>query len=94
MPESKQLTAEELKTIEKLREKSNQKVIQFGEIELELFLAKQRINELENIKKEFQQNYTELQKEERELVETLNEKYGMGTLNVDSGEFAPVDMNV
>jgi hypothetical protein len=33
--------------------------------------------------------YDELQKQEKELVASLNEKYGDGVLDLDSGKFIP-----
>ena len=38
---------------------------------------------------ELESAYIELQKKEQELVNSLNEKYGAGTLDIVSGEFTP-----
>jgi hypothetical protein len=35
------------------------------------------------------EDYNKLQVEEKELVESLNEKYGDGVLDLDSGKFIP-----
>ena len=40
-------------------------------------------------KEKAQQEYTELQQQERDLVKTLNSKYGTGTVDLESGEFIP-----
>ena len=39
--------------------------------------------------KKLEQDYIETQKIERELLESLNSKYGQGVLNPQTGEFTP-----
>jgi hypothetical protein len=89
MSEAKKFTTEELSQITKLQETNARKVSEFGQIEIEILLAKQRLENLEIAKQSCQDQYKELQQEEQELVSNLNEKYGVGTVDVNTGEFIP-----
>ena len=90
MAEPIKFTKEELDQITELRDDNQQKIAEFGQIELELLLANQRIESLNNAKKKLQEDYIGLQEKERSLVQTLNEKYGAGQVDLTSGEFIPV----
>jgi len=90
MAEAIKFTEEELNQITELRESNGSKISEFGQIELELLLANQRIETLENAKENLRAQYVELQDKERTLVQQLNEKYGAGQVDLSSGEFIPV----
>ena len=90
MAEAIKFTEEELNQITELRESNGSKISEFGQIELELLLANQRIKALENAKENLRTQYVELQDKERALVQQLNEKYGAGQVDLSSGEFIPV----
>jgi len=89
MAKAIKFTTEELDQINELRDGNAQKINEFGQIELELLLASQRIQSLENAKDKLQKDYVELKNKERELVQQLNEKYGAGQVDLTSGEFIP-----
>jgi len=90
MAKAIKFTEEELNQITELRESNGSKISEFGQIELELLLANQRIETLENAKENLRTQYVELQNKERTLVQQLNEKYGAGQVDLSSGEFIPV----
>ena len=90
MAEPIKFTKEELDQITKLRDDNTQKISEFGQVELELFLAHQRVESLDKAKATLHKDYVELQDNERTLVRTLNEKYGAGQVDLVSGEFIPV----
>ena len=90
MAKAIKFTEEELNQITELRESNGSKISEFGQIELELLLANQRIEALENAKENLRTQYVELQDKERALVQQLNEKYGAGQVDLSSGEFIPV----
>jgi len=90
MAEAIKFTEEELNQITELRESNGSKISEFGQIELELLLANQRIEALEDAKENLRTQYVELQDKERTLVQQLNEKYGAGQVDLSSGEFIPV----
>jgi len=90
MSEIQKFTQEELDQITQLKERNILKISEFGQIELELLLANQRIESLSIAKETLEGDYIKLQDDERELVRTLNEKYGAGQVDLSSGEFIPV----
>jgi len=90
MAEAIKFTEEELNQITELRELNGSKISEFGQIELELLLANQRIEALDDAKENLRTQYVELQNKERTLVQQLNEKYGAGQVDLSSGEFIPV----
>ena len=90
MAKAIKFTEEELNQITELRESNGNKISEFGQVELELLLANQRIEALEQAKENLRLAYIELQDSERKLVQELNEKYGAGQVDLTSGEFIPV----
>ena len=91
MSQNKKFTPEELDKIVKLRESNNQKISEFGQIELEILLTNQRLTALQDAKVKLQNDYVDLQDKEKELVKELNDKYGAGTVDLASGEFIPAN---
>ena len=91
MSETKKFTEAELKEITELRNANAQKINEFGQVELEIMLAKQRVESLENAKVQLQNEYVGLQKQEADLIKELNDKYGAGTVDIASGEFIPAN---
>ena len=83
-------TKEELDQITQLRDSNSQKIGEFGQIELEILLANQRLESLNSAKDSLRDEYIKLQEQERDLVRSLNEKYGAGQVDLSSGEFIPV----
>jgi hypothetical protein len=90
MAEPIKFTKEELDQITKLRDENTIKISEFGQVELEILLANQRVESLNDAKNKLREDYIKLQDNERELVRTLNEKYGAGQVDLVSGEFIPV----
>ena len=82
-------TDEELTNIKELRTNNAAIVSQFGQIELEKFLTDQRVSQLEEAKFQLTSQLEKLQEREREIVKELNEKYGAGTVDIESGTFVP-----
>ena len=89
MAESQKFTEAELKEITELRNANAQKINEFGQIELEILLTNQRLDVLVDTKQNLEKQYVELQTKEKALVAKLNEKYGTGTVDLESGEFVP-----
>jgi hypothetical protein len=90
MAEPIKFTQEELAQITELRDANSQKISEFGQVELEILLTNQRLTSLSTAKDSLQKDYIELQAKEQGLVQTLNEKYGAGQVDLSSGEFIPV----
>lgn len=87
MSEKNVIEQEHMDKIQQLRETSTELIYRLGQIEMELITTNQRLDDLNAAKVAAISEYKQLQKTENELVDALTEKYGVGTLNIDSGEF-------
>jgi len=77
-------TEDELKSLKSLQNQSQVATLQFGQ----LYLSKLRLEEQETtLKKQLKQ----LEQEEAKAAQTLTEKYGKGTIDIESGEFTPTE---
>ena len=68
----KQLTPEELQQVKSLQEQSQQVTIQLGTLEIKKMQLKDQIKNL--------------QQQEEQLEKYLSDKYGNGTLDIDTGK--------
>jgi len=85
--ENKKLTQEELQQIETVKQKSQAVVQELGQIELlKLNLKSRRENALAFLE--------ELKQEEKALAEALEAAYGKGTIDLEKGEFTPLEEEV
>ena len=91
MSENKKFTEEELKQVQELRDRMSRLVANFGELKLEQILHEQKANKLTSLETTFNNEYGNIQKTELELVKKFNEKYGRGTLDLESGTFSPAN---
>ena len=89
MSENKKFIKEELDQIKELREKNSSLIQQFGQLKVERLVTNQRLEKLSEAEENLHSEYTDLQQQEKDLVKKLNEKYGAGTVDIDSGEFIP-----
>jgi uncharacterized protein (DUF3084 family) len=80
----KQLTPEELETLKNLQSKTSQITLQFGQ----LYLSKNRLEEQEAELKNYLKT---LEQEESNLAKSLSDKYGNGTLDLDTGKITLVE---
>jgi len=83
-------TDQEIQQVKELRDTVNQIVYQFGEIDLETTLMQERLQELQTIRTKLYTEYHEVRNKEKNLVDTLNTKYGAGQLDIESGVFTPM----
>lgn len=77
--ETKVLTQEELTQLKSLREQQNNLLMDLGTIEYRMTL-------LDRTKNELKIQVLELERMNNELGAQLTEKYGNGTLNLETGE--------
>ncbi len=89
--ENKKFTEEEMKSINDIRLEYQNKVIQFGQIMLEEKLLNLQFEKLDILRENIGKEFEKLQEKEKELVKILNNKYGQGTLNPQTGEFKAVN---
>ena len=74
------LSQEELNNLATLQQQQDNFIIQLGQIEYQ-------ISTLEKQKKNIKQNIESFEKNQIELGAQLKQKYGEGTVNLESGEF-------
>jgi stress response protein YsnF len=77
---TKVLTQEEIQSLKLIQEKRIQLVEQFGVLEM-------RLQDLEFQKEQLKTNLQQLRQEEIKVGETLQQKYGDGSINLEKGEF-------
>lgn len=82
----KQVTAEELKQIQTLRETLLEIITVSGELSLSKFVAETQLNQLNADIKVQQERFVDFQEKERVLFEQLQQKYGTGNINFETGE--------
>ena len=85
-----QLTPEELQSIKDLQSKYNQTIFEVGAAEAQLIVFQQNINKLQEAKKGLVSDLTTIEKKESELVASLQEKYGQGNINIETGEITTI----
>ena len=90
MSDTKKFTDEELEEVQSLRDRMSKLVANFGELKLEQILHEQKANNIKTAEENLNNEYSNIQTKEMELVKVFNEKYGRGTLDLDSGTFTPV----
>jgi hypothetical protein len=78
------LSQEELQSLKSLQEKQNQLVVKFGQLEYE-------IQSLELQKETSIDQLNELKKEEELIGNQLTQKYGNGSIDVESGFFTKLE---
>lgn len=84
-----QFTAEELQQIKELQTIYNEIGIELVQLKLALKNAKEYVNKLHEQEDELTKQIVEANQSEKLLAEQLNEKYGAGSLDVETGLFTP-----
>ena len=81
---------EELKELGELQTSYQEKQAALGQIAVQKILLGQQIESIDNRQVELEGEYETVQQTERDLVQKLNEKYGPGQLDPQSGVFTPM----
>ena len=89
MADEIKFTEDELKSLNELRETYGKVQQDFGALKVRRLVLDQQLEELDNADEAVHKAYTDNQDTERKLVEELNEKYGPGSLNPETGVFTP-----
>ena len=80
---------EELQSLNELSQGYQNVQAAFGQMKVQHILAEQQLSSLEEAGVQMESDYSDLQEKERELVQQLNEKYGPGQLDPQTGVFTP-----
>ena len=82
-------TDEELKSLQELQNTYASISTQFGQVKVSRINLEKQIENLDDAENQLEQSWEENRQTESDLVKSLNEKYGAGTLNPTTGEFIP-----
>lgn len=83
--EQKQLTQEELANVKELALKLNDITSKFGQLKVEKLNLLTQITALDELENSMDKEYFELKEKEYSLSKELSDKYGEGTLNLETG---------
>jgi hypothetical protein len=83
------LTTEELQSIKDLQSKYNQAIFEIGASEAQLIVFQENIEKLIEAKKGLVSDLKTIEQKESELVKSLQEKYGEGNIDINTGEITP-----
>ena len=83
---SQQLTPEEVQSIKDLQIRYNQTVFELGAAEAQIITIRTQLEKIEEGKKGLVADLLSIEKKESELVASLQEKYGQGNINIETGE--------
>ena len=89
MAKSQKFSDDEMKQINELQQNYQNATATLGRLSVQELILSQQLENIDNERENVKTAYIELQKKEQELVNSLNEKYGAGTLDIVSGEFTP-----
>ena len=84
-----QLTPEELKSIKDLQSKYNQTIFEIGVAEAQRIALSEQIEKLQSNKVALVNDLATIEKQESELITSLQSKYGTGAINAETGEITP-----
>jgi len=90
MAKEMKFTEEELKSLNELSQGYQNIQNAFGQRKVQHILAEQQLDALVEAGIQMESDYAELQQKERDLVKELNDKYGPGSLDPQTGVFTPV----
>ena len=83
-------TDQEMQSIAKLQNDYQQHIFTLGQVDLEKTDLEQQIKELTLRRTEVFENWKKTQQEEDNLLNSLSQKYGDGSLNLKDGTFKPI----
>jgi hypothetical protein len=79
---NKKLTRKEIESLKEIQQKNGSIVAEFGNLRIVKLQLDAREAELVKF-------FNDLKEEETKLGEELSNKYGVGSINIESGEFIP-----
>ena len=83
------ITQEEKDFVQKLQETYSEVTVKLGQVQMEIHDLETTLNELNELKKGILNQYTDARKSEQDFINSLSDKYGTGSLNLETGEFVP-----
>ena len=89
MSEQIKFTEEEMKTLRGLQDSYTEKQSELGHLSVQRILLNQQLDALDERQTFLENEYKKIQQRETDFVKTLNNKYGQGQLDPDTGVFTP-----
>ena len=82
--EAKKFTPEEIESLKNIQIRMDQIISQLGRVHL----SQIKLDEQERLVKD---EINKIEREEQDLAKTLSDKYGRGTLDIETGTFTPTE---
>jgi len=82
----KKVTEQELTQIQELRNALLSIISSVGELHLNKVLMQKQLKEVESAITQQEEKFTEFQQQEKVIFDQLQQKYGTGNINMDTGE--------
>ena len=89
MADTVKFSEDEMKSLSELQDTYQQLTQRMGQLEAQRIVQVQGLEAIDKEKDGLKEQWLGNQQKERELVDSLNKKYGPGTLDPNSGEFTP-----
>lgn len=89
MPEEKKLTEEEVTKMTEIRKNYFNIQTAMGQVQLTKINLTEQLTLMDKQEGAIREEYAKTQAGERDLVKGLQDKYGVGTLNIENGTFIP-----
>ena len=87
--EAVKFSEEELQSLQELQNTYAGISTQFGQLKVSRMNLERQIENLDDAENQLEKKWEENRQTESDLVKSLNEKYGAGSLNPTTGEFIP-----
>ena len=84
------LTPEELQSVNDLQSKYNQTIFEIGVAEAQRIALQEQVDKLQSNKVALVNDLATIEKQESDLVTSLQTKYGNGSINPETGEITSV----
>ena len=90
--EAVKFSNEELQSLQELQNTYASISTQFGQLKVSKMNLLRQLDSLEQSEETLENAWEDNRKKETELVQSLTEKYGPGSLNTETGEYTPVSV--
>jgi len=90
--EAVKFSEEELQSLQELQNTYAGISTQFGQLKVSKMNLERQFDSLEQSEEALEKAWEDNRKKENELVQSLTEKYGPGSLNPQTGEYTPVSV--
>ena len=91
MADETKFSEEELKNIQNIADTYSSLQTELGNLGVQKILVDERIQAIQKREEEIREEWKKTQLSEQELVKTLSDKYGEGTLDPKTGNFIPTE---